>query len=290
VPYTGAFPVEQTLDHLGPMTSNTADNALFLEVLAGADGLDPRQYAPQVAPYTQALGQGVKGMKIGVVKEGFGHAISEPAVDGAVREAASILRKLGATVEDISVPLHRDGLAIWAPIAIEGTSEMVFHGNAMGTNWRGLYVSGMLEAHSAWRERANMFSEILKLGALAADHVRHAYRGRYYAKAQNLSRVLRAAYDHALGEYDLLLMPTTPMKGVKLPGPKASRAEQMSPGFDPILNTAPIDCSGHPAMSIPCAVREGLPIGLMLIAKHWNEMAIYRAADAFERGSDWRKL
>jgi len=166
----------------------------------------------------------------------------------------------------------------------------VFHGNAVGTNWRGLYPSGMLEAHSAWRERANMFSEILKLGALAADHIRHAYRGRYYAKAQNLSRALRAAYDHALGEYDLLLMPTTPMKGVKLPGPKASRAEQMSPGFDPILNTAPIDCTGHPAMSIPCAMRDGLPIGLMLIAKHWNEMAIYRAADAFERGSDWRKL
>lgn len=290
VPYTGAFPLELTLDHLGPMTANTADNALFLEVLAGADGLDPRQYAPRAAAYTEALGQGVKGLRIGVVKEGFGHPISEAAVDDAVRAAARIFATLGATVAEISIPMHGDGLAIWAPIAIEGVYEQVFRGNAMGHNWRGLYVTSLLEAHSAWRGRANMVSEIVKLGLLAGDHLREAYRGRYYAKAQNMSRALRAAYDHALADYDLLLMPTTPMKGVKLPRPGATRAEQMAPGFDPILNTAPIDCTGHPAMSIPCALRDGLPIGLMLMAKHWDEMTIYRASDAFERGAAWRKL
>ncbi|MGH7002440.1 MAG: amidase family protein, partial [Alphaproteobacteria bacterium] len=290
VPYTGAFPVEMTLDHLGPMTASTADNALFLEVLAGPDGLDPRQGAPQSAPYTKALGQGVGNLRIGVVKEGFGHPNSEAAVDEAVRAAAKILGGLGARIEEISIPMHRTGLAIWAPIAIEGVYEQVFRGNAMGHNWRGLYVTSLLEAHSAWRERANMVSEIVKLGLLAGDHLRQAYRGRYYAKAQNLSRALRTAYDHALADYDLLLMPTTPMKGVKLPGPGASRAEQMAPGFDPIVNTAPFDCTGHPAMSIPCALSEGLPVGLMLIGKHWNEMAIYRAADAFEQGADWRQL
>ena len=102
--------------------------------------------------------------------------------------------------------------------------------------------------------------------------------------------LLRAAYDRALAACDILLMPTTPMKGVKLPPPGGSRAEQMSPGFDPIVNTAPFDCTGHPAMNVPCAVREGLPVGMMLIAKHWDEVTIYRASDAFERAADWRKL
>lgn len=287
VPYTGAFAVEPTLDHLGPMTNSTADNALYLEVLAGADGLDPRQYAPRTAEYTKALGQGAKRLRIGVVAEGFGHESSEPRVDAAVRAAAERLKALGATVDDVSIPMHRHGMAIWAGIAIEGVYEHVFHENGLGKGWKGLYATSMLEAHSAWRGRANMFSEILKLGVLAGEHMHAAYRGRYYAKAQNLSTQLRAAYDKALAQYDLLLMPTAPVAGVKLPPPNGTRAEQMTPGFVPIVNTTAFDCTGHPAMSIPCALRDGLPVGMMLIAKHWDESTIYRAADAFERSGDW---
>ena len=287
VPYTGAFAVEPTLDHLGPMTNSTADNALYLEVLAGADGLDPRQYAPRTAEYTKALGQGVKGLRIGVVTEGFGLDVSEERVDTAVRAAAKRLASLGAAVENVSIPMHRHGMAVWAGIAIEGVYEHVFHENGLGKGWKGLYPTSMLEAHSAWRGRANMFSEILKLGVLAGEHMHSAYRGRYYAKAQNLSTQLRAAYDKALAQYDLLLMPTSPVAGVKLPPPNGTRAEQMTPGFVPIVNTTAFDCTGHPAMSIPCALRDGLPVGMMLIARHWDESTIYRAADAFERSGDW---
>ena len=107
--------------------------------------------------------------------------------------------------------------AAWAGIAIEGVYEHVFHENGLGKGWKGLYATSMLEAHSAWRGRADMFSEILKLGVLAGEHMHAAYRGRYYAKAQNLSTQLRAAYDKALAQYDLLLMPTSPLAGVKLP-------------------------------------------------------------------------
>jgi amidase len=287
VPYTGGFAIEHTLDHLGPMTTNTADNALYLEVLAGADGLDPRQYAPRTAEYTKALGAGVKGLRIGVVKEGFGHDASEERVDKTVRDAADRLKKLGAEVEDISIPMHRMGQSIWVGIVVEGAYEHMFRANGLGKGWKGLYVTSMLEAHSAWPERANMFSEILKLGVLAGEHMRSAYRGRYYAKAQNLSRVLRDAYDQALSRYDLLLMPTSPVAGVKLPPPNGTRAEQMTPGFVPIINTTAFDCTGHPAMSVPCGLRDGLPVGMMLIAKHWDESTIYRAADAFERSGDW---
>src|SRR5882757_2004961 len=147
VPYTGVMPIEITLDHTGPMTATVRDNALLLEVLAGEDGLDPRQYAPKTAEYTEALGGGVKDLSIGVVKEGFGHANSERDVDAKVKGGAEMLRKLGATVDDISVPMHLVAPAIWLPIAAEGATEFMMKGNGMGTNWRGLYNTTLLDAH-----------------------------------------------------------------------------------------------------------------------------------------------
>jgi amidase len=207
VPYTGIMPIEVTLDHTGPMTSNVHDNALLLEVIAGADGLDPRQYAPKTHPYTKALDKGVKDLRIGVVKEGFGHANSEKDVDTKVKAGAELFRKLGATVEEISVPMHAAGTAIWLPIAAEGATEFMMKGNAMGTNWRGLYTTTLLNAHSAWRHRADELSDSLKITMLLGQYFTKHYRGHFYAKAQNLSRKLRAAYDAALDKHDLLLMP-----------------------------------------------------------------------------------
>ena len=283
VPYTGVMPIEITLDHTGPMTNNVRDNALLMEVLAGADGLDPRQYAPKVAEYTKALDGGVKGLKIGVVKEGFGLPNSEAGVDAKVKAASKVLAKLGATVDEISVPMHLLGTAIWLPIAAEGATELMMKGNGMGTNWRGLYTTSLLDAHSAWKHRADELSDSLKITMLLGQYFTKHYRGHFYAKAQNLSRKLRAAYDAALANYDLLLMPTLPMKATELPGPDASIAEVCRCAFDMLPNTCPFDVSGHPAMSIPCGSVDDLPIGLMLVAKHWDESKIYRAAHAFEQ-------
>ena len=217
VPYTGIMPIEITLDHTGPMTNNVADNALLLEVLAGEDGLDPRQYNVKTDAYTKALGGGAKGLKIGVVKEGFGHPNSERDVDAKVKQAASTLRDLGATVSEISVPMHAVGLAIWSPIALEGATELMMRGNGMGTNWRGLYTTSLLDAHSQWKHRADELSETLKISMLIGHYFIKHHRGHFYAKAQNLSRKLRAAYDAALSKHDLLLMPTVPLKATPLP-------------------------------------------------------------------------
>src|SRR5215470_13215971 len=112
VPYTGIMPIEIYIDHTGPMTATVSDNALLLEVIAGADGLDPRQYNVRVDKYTTALGRGVAGMRIGVVNESFGWPSSEADVDARVREGAERLRSLGAAVEEVSIPMHLDGGAI----------------------------------------------------------------------------------------------------------------------------------------------------------------------------------
>jgi amidase len=163
-------------------------------------------------------------------------------------------------------------------------------GNGMGFNWKGLYTVSLLDAHAAWRERANELSPSLKLSMFVAEYFLRHYRGRYYAKAQNLARRLRAAYDAALERHDLLLMPTLPIKATPLPAPDAPLAEVIQRAFEMIANTAPFDATGHPAMSLPCGMSDGLPVGMMLIGRHFDEPTIYRAAHAFEQGGDWRAM
>jgi amidase len=290
VPYTGIMPIELTIDHTGPMTATVEDNALLLEVLAGPDGLDPRQYGGESLAYREALGQSVEGLRIGVVEEGFGHPQSMPRSDAVVREAANRLRGLGAVVETVTIPIHRQGLAIWLPIAAEGATVQMMLGNGFGFNWQGQYVVSLLDAHSAWRDRADELSDSLKNTMLLGQYMTTHHRGRYYAKAQNLVRRLRRGYDEALSRYDLLMMPTLPMTATPLPAANAPVTQIIQRAFEILPNTAPFDCSHHPAMSIPCGKVDGLPVGMMLIGKLYDEMAIYRAAAAFERGVDWQTI
>jgi amidase len=290
VPYTGVMPIEATIDHTGPMTATVADNALLLEVIAGPDGLDPRQYNVRVDKYTAALGRGVAGLRIGVLTEGFRHPSSEPDVDQKVREAAERLRALGAIVEEVSIPMHLDGPAIWTPIALEGLQAQMMHGNGMGFNWEGLYTTSLLDAHANWRARANQLSRTLKISMLAGEYFIRQYRGHYYAKAQNLSRLLKKTYNDALSRHELLLMPTTPMKATPIPPQDAPLSLYCQRAFEMLPNTAPFDVSGHPAMNVPCGLSAGLPVGMQLVAAHYNESTIYRAAHAFEQLGDWRNF
>lgn len=290
VPYSGIMPIENTIDHAGPMTRTVMDNALMLEVIAGADGLDPRQYDVVTDRYTAAVNRGVSGLRIGVVKEGFGHPQSEADVDASVRAGAELFRRLGATVDDISIPWHLHGPAIWTPIGLEGLTNQMMIGNGFGTGWEGLYTTSLLDYHSNWRSRADELPDTLKISMLVGQyHLKHT-RGRYYAKAQNLSRQLREEYNKVLASYDLLLMPTTPMKATPLPPADSTLALWVQRAFEMLPNTSPFDVTGHPAMSIPCGMSDGLPIGLQLIGRRYEESTIYRAAGAFEQAGDWRKM
>ena len=166
----------------------------------------------------------------------------------------------------------------------------MMHGNGFGFNWQGQYIVSLMDAHSAWRERADELSDTLKNTMLLGQYMTTRHRGRYYAKAQNLVRQRQRAYEHALSRYDLLLMPTLPMTATPLPAADAPVPEIIQRAFEILPNTAPFDCSHHPAMSIPCGKVDGLPVGMMLIGKFYDETTIYRAAAAFERGVDWKTI
>ncbi len=290
VPYTGIMPIEIFVDHTGPMTRTVSDNALLLEVLAGADGYDPRQYAPRVAPYTQLLDGGVKGMKIAVLKEGFGRPESEAASDAKVRAGVERLRSLGAEVTEVSIPLHLLGPVLWTPIGVEGLTQTMMFGDGYGLSRPDLYVTSLMDKLHGWTARADELSETTKILTVLGVHIKKYHGSKYYGKAMNLTRLLTAAYDRVLAEYDLLVLPTVPMKATPLPAPGASREEYVQRALETIGNTCPFDISHHPAMTLPCGMVDGLPIGLMLVGKHFDEGTIYRAAYAFEQGGDWKTL
>ncbi len=283
VPYTGIMPIEATLDHVGPMTCNVADNALLLEVIAGPDGLDPRQgFNGAPGDYRSALGLGASGLRIGIVREGFGHTDSEADVDAKVSAAAIRFAELGATVEEVSVPMHPLGAVLWLAIASEGSVGALMNGNVFGTGWRGHYVTDLRTAHAAWRTRTGELSDTLKLVMMLGQYFSKHHLGRFYAKAQNISRLLRTAYDDALSRHDLLLMPTSPTKPGPIPDLDAPRQHRMQVAAGSLANTSAFNVTGHPAMSVPCGKVDGLPVGMMLIAGHHDEATIYRAAAAFE--------
>lgn len=289
VPYTGAMGVEQTIDHLGPVTNTVADNALLLEVLAGEDGLDPRQYKPKVFSYTEALGRGVQGMRIGILREGFAHPNSETDVDQKVMATAERFRELGARVEEVSVPDHHVAMDAWTAITLEGLQDGMMWGNSTGTNYRGLFLPSMTDHMAQWRGRADELSHSLKACMFVGEHFQRQYRGRFYGKAQNIMRRCNERYLAALKQYDLLLLPTLPIKPQPHPPADCSLSLYVQRAFEMVPNTAPFN-GGLPAMNVPCGFSEGLPIGMMLVGPNYGEMKIYQAAHAFEQSGDWRTM
>lgn len=285
VPYTGAFPIEATVDHLGPIGRTVADVAAMLTAMAGSDGLDPRQDPGIVGQdYAAGLTADLAGVRVAIVSEGFGWPdASDPEVDDAVRRAALRLSDAGAAVSEVSIPWHRDGVHVWNVIATEGATTQMLELNSAGMNVRGHYDVELLEFFAAARrERVDQLSETVKLVALTGAHTIDAYGGAYYAKAQTLGAHLTAAYDAALEHADVLVMPTTPMSAPPLPSADAPREEVIARAFEMIPNTAPFDVTGHPALSVPVDQVNGMPVGMMIVARRFDDVTALRVGHVHE--------
>ena len=260
--------------------------ALLLEVIAGKDPLDPRQYEVPVQPYTQELGKDVRGLRVGVVREGFGTPVSQPGVDAKVVEAISALGELGAEVHEVSIPAHLEAGGItWALIA-EGMAALVY-GNGVGHHSKGLYNESFANTlGKSLQAQAQDLPAQVKLVVLMGSYLNQAYHGRLYAKAQNQRRALQAAYDTVLEQYDVLVMPTTPMVAQRHEA-RQSVQQSLNFGWTMLANTAPFDMTGHPSLTVPCGKSDGLPVGLMLTGRHFEDGTLLRMGHAFEQQAAW---
>jgi len=293
VPMTGGMPISYSVDHCGPMANSVENVARLLTAIAGPDALDPRTLGAHVGEYIGPLGDGARGLRIAILREGFGHPTADPrtaVTDAKVRTAIATFGKLGAITAEVSIPMHLDGPHIWTGIILEGAAEMMLKGFALGNNWAGYYTTSLQQAFAkGWTSQPDAVSETVKLVLLLGEYMHRRYHNRYHARAQNVRGQLRAAYDAVLEAYDLIAMPTIPFPATRIPPADAPREVYVDAALNMQQNTCPFDVSGHPAFTIPCGTVEGLPIGLMLIGRHFDEATVLRAGQAFATATDWMK-
>jgi amidase len=290
VPYVGVAGIDQTFDHCGPMARTAGDLAALLQAIAGKDEGDPRQCEVRAANYVSAVEDApdrLAGVRFGVIAEGFAEDIGvEPATADAVLETVERLHELGAEPVDVSVPEHLQAGGIAFVGFVEGMTNLMESGGN-GYSWRGRYWEDLAPAlFTGLREHAQALSPQMKVALVAGRWLRSRYAGALYAKAQNLRPWLRGAYDRSLADVDALLMPTTPWRAHEL-APEPPLADKVLRGWANLSNTYPTDMTGHPALSLPLAAADGLPVGVMLVGRHFDDARLLSIAATCERALGW---
>lgn len=280
VPYTGALPTEFSMDHLGLMARRIEDLRLLLDAVAGADPADPRQAGvPPLAE--EARSRDLAGLRIGIVRDGFGWPErSDPRVDEGVRRTAMALGELLGGADEVSIPLHRPARDFHVPISCEGGLATVFDQNAQGSNYTGRYDPDLAEAFgNALASSADRLPLNAKASLIAGTVMRRRTKGRVMALAHALRAKLRQQVDAALDRYDVLVMPTVPMLPHRLPDASITPAEYQRLAFEMHDNNCAFNLTGHPALSVPCGLIDGLPYGMLLIGRHLDDHLLLRVAE-----------
>ena len=213
-------------------------------------------------------------------QSGFQWDESQPDVSERVRESVARLQAGGAMVREVSLPLFEDGEAIWLGVGTHSVSAMM--DSDQEGYWRGGYCNPAWQAAfgSARRARANDFLPAAKFRMVLGGYLRREYMSTYFSKAQNLRMLLRDGVDELLAAVDVLAMPTTPQKPFKLN--QQPSGEAISLGTSMSQNTSPFNLTGHPVLSVPCEESDGLPVGLQLVGRRFEERRLFQVGRAVE--------
>jgi len=259
----GVLPLAWSMDHVGPMTRTVADSALMLGAMAGYDPADPSTSVLPVPNYLAALTGDVKGLRVGLLRSFFLDGAA-PAVRAAVEAAAATLAAAGAVVDEVK--LERVGLAGAGSLAVVGVEALAYHAELLRTR------AAEYDPDVARR---------LRVGAFIG--------GVHYVRAQQVRALVRDEVDAALARRDVLLAPSTPIAAPAVDERQATLGDGPADVRTALLRfTRPFNFSGHPACAVPCGFTEGgLPIGMQLIGRPFDEATVLRAADAFQRLTDF---
>ncbi|ODV84153.1 hypothetical protein CANARDRAFT_8831 [[Candida] arabinofermentans NRRL YB-2248] len=299
VPYTGIGSLETNIDHAGPMTRTVLDNCMLLQVIAGKDGFDDRQNdAPSVDQVPDYYGitknSSIKGMKIGVLKESLEvPAMTEP-VKKKFLETVELLKALGAEVVEISIPYHEVAPEIWmVGQRIAGAVRKM----GMQTGRKILKSSKYLD-HSLplTQDGFDKTPVNVKNGLINGLYLMEHYPG-LYNKTINLQFKATQEYNSALDKVDVLITPTLPVVSPRHGDRKATPIQMLKNTIGLNANTGIFNITGHPAMTLPMGFLPSqedpdmkFPVGLQIIAKHYDELKIYRVAYGFEQAYNWKDL
>jgi aspartyl-tRNA(Asn)/glutamyl-tRNA(Gln) amidotransferase subunit A len=257
----GVVPLSWSLDHAGPMARTALDCALILQAIAGFDPADPYSAEVPVPDFTDGIGLGVRGLRLGLPSAYFFDADAVNAeVAAAVREAVAVLEGLGATVREVELP------------------DVTRAARANGT----ILVADAAAYHEdTVRDHPDDVQDTVLARLQGGANV----SGVAYARARRTQAEFKAALRDLFREVDLLVAPTTPVAAPPFPdGDSVATTGALT------RNTGPFNLAGLPAVSVPCGfTAESLPVGLMLVGPEWQEALVLRAAHAYQQATDWHK-
>jgi aspartyl-tRNA(Asn)/glutamyl-tRNA(Gln) amidotransferase subunit A len=282
----GLIAFASSLDQIGPFGRTVFDAALLLGVVAGHDPADSTSAQRPVPDFTAALTGDIRGLKVGVVR-----SILEDGVDAdvssSVLAALEVLRARGATIVDVALPHARFAIPVYYLIATaEASSNLArYDGVRYGFRAPGTDNADLRTMYE--RTRAQGFGAEVKRRIMLGTYVLSAgYYEAYYLKAQQVRTLIRQDYDAAFERVDAIVTPTSPTAAFKL-GERVHDPLQM---YLADVFTVGVPLAGLPAISVPCGfTRDGLPVGLQLVGRMWDEETILRAGDAYERDTTWSK-
>ncbi|GKU76095.1 Asp-tRNA(Asn)/Glu-tRNA(Gln) amidotransferase subunit GatA [Paenibacillus sp. L3-i20] len=280
----GLVAFASSLDQIGPLTKNVEDSAYVLQAIAGYDASDSTSANVEIPDYTAALTGDVKGLRIGVPKEYLGAGI-DPRVKEAVMNALKVYESLGVTWEEVSLPHTDYAIAAYYLLASSEASSNLARFDGVRYGVRADNPDNLIDLYRKSRSQGfgNEVKRRIMLGTYALSS---GYYDAYYLKAQKVRTLIKQDFDNVFNQFDLIIGPTAPTPAFRI-------GEQVGDPLTMYLNdicTIPVSLAGVPAISVPCGTADGLPIGLQIIGKAFDESTVLRAAHAFEAHTDHHKL
>ncbi len=279
----GLIAFASSFDQIGPITKTVRDSAILMNLISGHDPCDSTSAPIEVPDFTAALTGDIKGMKVGVPKEYFVEGM-DPEVEAAVKEAIRHLEGIGAEVEEVSLPHTEYAVATYYVLATsEASSNLArYDGVKYGLRERS---KDLLEMYTETRARG-FGTEVKRRIMLGTFALSSGYYDAYYLRAQKVRTLIKRDFDEALKKVDVIATPTTPEVAFRM-GEKTADPLKM---YLSDIFTNSINLAGVPAISIPCGFTEaGLPVGLQIVGRPFDEEGVFKVADAYERTTQWHK-
>ncbi|MGA9173426.1 MAG: Asp-tRNA(Asn)/Glu-tRNA(Gln) amidotransferase subunit GatA [Thermoactinomyces sp.] len=275
----GLVAFASSLDQIGPLTKNVEDAAYVLQAISGLDVKDSTSADVEVPDYLSALTGDIKGLSVGVPKEMMGEGVSE-GVRARVQEAIQKLEQMGATIQEVSLPHSDYAVATYYLIApAEASSNLArYDGVRYGVRKPG---KNLLDMYLETRSQG-FGSEVKRRIMLGTYALSSGYYDAYYLKAQKVRTLIRQDFERIFEKVDVIVGPTAPTTAFKI-GEKVD--DPLTMYMNDIL-TIPVNLAGLPAISVPCGLSDGLPVGLQIIGKAFDESTILRVAHAYEQETE----
>ncbi|MEE6674615.1 Asp-tRNA(Asn)/Glu-tRNA(Gln) amidotransferase subunit GatA [Pediococcus acidilactici] len=277
----GLIAFGSSLDQIGPMTRTVKDNAALLNIIAGMDERDLTSSDKEVPDFTAKIGQDIKGMKIALPKEYLGKGINED-VKVTIKQAVQTLTDLGATVEEVSLPRSNYGVAAYYIIGSSEASSNLQRFDGIRYGYRADDVKNLEDVYV--KSRSEGFGDEVKRRIMLGTYALSA--GSYdafFKKAAQVRTLIIDDFNKVFENYDLIIGPTAPTPAYKI----GAEVDDPTTMYMNDVLTIPVNLAGLPAMSLPAGFSEGMPVGLQMIAKPFDEQTMYQAGAAFEAATNF---